>query len=207
MVQVSFADSYEFDALAYKQPHPSTLRFLENQFTNMSQTLSDAGRQFFSNAQSLFDSFTNSTAVRLAQAALRKAGSLFQRDEVRSIWDLGEIQNAPLTMQRFIMANPTVREMYHQQRCDGYSGTYVDQYPDDVGRDHYDYRRVTDGVLIDTPDDEEYEWKCTVYFDELVEGDRPLLLEQQVDIMTMWDRVEDFMKVGKDPTSVFGGEL
>lgn len=148
-VQVSYGDSNEFNALAFGQKHPGTLAFLENQVSNFSQTLTDAGRNFFSNARDVFDRFNGEAAMRLARAAVRKASSLFQRDEIRSIWDMGQMQQAPLTMQRWIMANPVVRQMFQDQRCDGYADTYVDMFPGTIGESHYDYRRAMNGLLVD----------------------------------------------------------
>jgi hypothetical protein len=55
---------------------------------------------------------------------------------------------------------------------------------------------------------EDYDWQCTQYFDELVEGDRELTLEEKVDILTTWDALQMYFNAGKDdPTSPFGGKL
>lgn len=208
MIQVDFGGVSDFDALMYGQKHQGTLNFLQNniqQLAQMSHTLTDAGRQFFAGAAQRFEELNSAEAMRLARAAVRRAGSVFQRDEIRSMWELPQIQNAPLTMQRWIMAEPTVRQMYQEQRCDGYSETYVDMHPGAIGADHYDYRRVTNGIIVD---DEEHGWKATIYLDELIEGDRDLTLDEKVDILTTWDIVSSLMKEGsEDPTSSWGGKL
>lgn len=205
MVQVSYGDSNDFNALAFGQKHPGTLAFLENQVSSFSQTLNDAGRSFFSNARDVFEQFNGETAMRLARAAVRKAGSLFQRDEIRSIWDLGQLQQAPLVMQRWIMANPVVRQTFQDQRCDGYADTYADMYPGALAENHYDYRRAMNGVLVD---DEENDWSCKIFLDELVEGDRELDLEEKTDIQSTWAAVEALMHAGgEDPTSPFANKL
>lgn len=210
MVQVVIGDTDDFNALVYgAQAHPGTLNYLENQFSGFSQTLTDAGKQFFSNARQMFEHFHGSEAVRIARAAIRKAGSLFQRDEIRSIWDLGQLQQAPLTMQRYIMANPVVRERFNQQTCDGYSETYKDWYPNTIGLDHYDYRRVMDGVVQELPeDDPDGDWVCREHIEDLVEGDRALTTEEKADIFSTWDAVEALMEMGgEDPTSPFANKL
>ena len=48
------------------------------------------------------------------------------------------------------MAQPDIRSLYHKGHCDGYSDTYVDMEPGLVGEQHYDYRRVMDGVVEET---------------------------------------------------------
>lgn len=199
MVQVVYGSSDDFDSLVYGQNHPSTMQYLQNQFQNISQTLTDAGRNFFSNASELYNQFNGADALRAARAATRKVSSIFQRDEIRCIWDLGGLQHAPLTMQRWIMAEPTIRELYQEQRCEGYSGTYTDMHPKTIGENHYDYRRVMHGLMTDT---EEADWKISFFLDELVEGDRVLSLDEQIDITTTWAFVKARAEAGdRDPTS------
>lgn len=202
----------EFDALVYGQQHPGTTAYLQehaNRFTSIasdfSQTLTDAAKAFFQRGQELYQQFNNSDAIRAAEAAVRKVRSFFQPEIIRPLWDLGDIQTASLTMQRWIMAEPTVRSMFHQQRLDGYADTYVDMHPGDVGEQHYDYRRVMNGLVVD---DEEHDWKATFYFDDLIEGDVELTLEQKVDITDTWGTLLSIIKKGEDdPTSQYGGKL
>ncbi|EKD22572.1 MAG: hypothetical protein ACD_84C00043G0006 [uncultured bacterium] len=205
-IAVSYGSDAEFNALCYgANKHPSTLQYLENQVSNVSRTLTDAGRSFFSNARQLYDQLNNSEAMRLARAALNKAGSLFQSDRIRDIWDLAEIQNAPLTMQRWIMAQVDVRAAFHEQRCDGYSDTYVDNSPEDIGETHYDYRRVMHGMVMEDPEGDD---KTTFYLDELHEGDRELALDEKISILNTWDVVAELMQYGEfDPTSVWNNKL
>jgi hypothetical protein len=214
MIQVSIGDPDEFNALVYGvQKHPGTVSYLENQLNRLStwsNTLTEAGKSFFSNAAQLIEQFNGSDAMRLARAALRKAGSLFQSNEIRSIWDLAELQHAPVIMQRYIMAEPTVRELFNQQRCDGYSETYVDMYPGTIGENHYDYRRVMTGMVqtVTVDDDPDVDWVCRTFIDDLVEGDRELLLEEKTDILNTWDMVASLIKEGgEDPTSPFANKL
>ena len=204
-IQISYGDPNEFNYLIYGEKDPGTLNYLENQFTKFSNVLSDAGHAFFSNAKSVYDSFNSSEALRLARAAVRKVGSLFRPDAIRSILELGDMQTAPLTMQRFIMAEPTVRQMYHEQRIDGYSDSYVDMDPGVTGENHYDYRRVMDGIVQTTDDGDEF---VTWYIDDLRDGDRTLDITEKVDIMNTWDIVKDLLLNGdRDPTSVWGNKL
>lgn len=204
-ISVSYAEPTEVNSLLYGQKHPNTLQYFERQLENVSQTLTDAGKSFMSNAHDLWNRYNGSEAMHLARAALRKAGSIFQQDSVRPLWELSDIQNAPLTMQRWIMAEPTVRKMFNEQRCDGYSSTYVDMHPGSIEGDHYDYRRVMNGLV--TIDDDGLA-KTTFYMDELLEGDRELFLDEKVAIRNTWEIVADLMKYGtRDVTSVWDNKL
>lgn len=206
MAQVVEGGSHMFDALAYGQTlHPGTQQFLQNQIERPTDTLTDAGRSFLSGVQSLYDRLSGSTAMRIARAAKRAVGSIWQSDEIRRLADIGEMQHAPLVMQRYILAQPYVRKLYQEQRIEGYSGSYRDPFPEDRGEDHYDYRRVMNGVVVE---DEDGGWQATTYFDELLPDDYDLSLEEQVDILDTWANVVAMIrKGGEDPTSRWNADL
>lgn len=194
-----------FNMMSYGEKHPSTLQYLRSQFENVGHALTEAGKQFFTGMQNVFEQANNSETMRKARLAMQKVANVFQPDMVYSFFDLQQIQAAQFVMQRWVMACPEVRTMYHQQRCDGYSETYVDRFPGQVGEDHYDYRRVMHGMV---QDDQEHDWKATFFLDEILEGDRELDFDEQVNILNTWQCVEAYLKRGRDdPTSQFGNML
>lgn len=189
----------------YGMPHPATLAFLDRQVHNMSDSLTAAGRQFMTKAEELYDRFSSSHAMRLMRAAARAATHFWESDTIRYLADIGAMQNAPPTMHRWIMAEPTIRNLYHENRCDGYSNTYVDAFPEDVGVDHYDYRRVMNGVVEETEDGG---WKATTWYEELLEGDQELSMEEKNDILDTWWAMKQMIKAGgEDPTSRYNADL
>lgn len=206
-IPVTFGAASDFNHLIFGQKAAGTLQYLERQMTNFSETLTEAGRSFFTAVPAIYEKFNGAEAMRLARNAMQKAGSVFQRDEVWRFDSIGQVQNAKFVMQRWVMAQPTVRQMYHEQRCSGYEDTYVDVQPGRIGEDHYDYRRVMDGVVRDDPT-EEGGWTATVYIDDIHEGDRELTHDEKTDILSVWDLVETLMKNGeRDPTSAMDNKL
>ena len=104
-----------------------------------------------------------------------------------------------------IMAEPTLRRMYHQQQVDGYSENYVDVQPGKVGEDHYDYRRVTNGVFMQ---DEDGEWSAKTYYEDLLEGSGEFDFLEQVDILRTWEQMRiQLAKRKDDPTSRWNSSL
>jgi len=202
---MGFGAADAFDALIYGESHPGTVAFLANQVNTVAQTLTDAGRAFIDKGRNLFEHFNSSAAMRFAREMVSSVKGAFETHHIRSLWELEELQSASLTMQRWVMANPTVRTMYHAQKCDGYSDTYIDMEPGLQGADHYDWRRVMDGQFVF---DAEGDWTCTQYLEDLKEGDRDLLHEEQVDILRTWDATDLLLALTKDdPTSAVGGTL
>lgn len=202
-----------FRALAFgDQRTPATMAFLQGQAAMlpemMSMAVSDTSRAFLQQAQTIYQESQSAEAMRLARLALEKAHGIRQLDVVRPIWELGQLQNAPQVMQRWIMAEPFVRQMYIEQRIDGYSGSYVDIRPGEVGADHYDYRRVMNGVMVVHDETAETDWTVTAYFDPVEPNDIELVPAQQHDIVSTWDVVRACIKHGvDDPTNQGGGKL
>lgn len=194
-----------FNALVYNEPHPNTVSFLESMVAQPTAALTSAGEAFMSRAREVYERFHGSDAVRLARAAARQVKSQWERNIIRPLTTIAETQQAPYKMQRYLMAEPTVRRAYHRQQCDGYSESYVDVAPGLVGHDHYEYRRVMDGIVQETDDGG---WYVDEYLDELEDGDKELLFEEQFDILRSWNTLASAMIAGKDdPTSPWNAEL
>jgi len=203
-LQIIYGGDDSFNAVVYGDQNPANLNYFQRQIESVSNTLTSVGQQFFADIDALREKYNGAEALRLMKAATRAAKSLFKPNKIQSIFDIGEMQHAPMVMQRWVMANPMVREVYHKQGCDGYSDTYKDMYPGMIGENHYDYRRVMDGVIREDGD----EWYAKFYMDELVEGDRELSHDDKVDILSTWDIAEMFIKAGKeDPTSAYNTTL
>ena len=133
----------------------------------------------------MYDTFNSSKAIELTKAALNQITGIFQADVIRYISDISHFQIATPIMQRYIMANPIVRHMYHDQRLDGYSDTYVDTDPGVIGEKHYDYRRVMSGIMTPIGDDLYY----TSYIEQLRDEADELTASDQFRILDTWANI------------------
>jgi len=207
-VQVLTGGARTFSALTYQNQHPDNQGYFMRKVQGFAENLTDAGKAFFSDAVELYDRYNGEEAIRLAKAAVRKVKSIWDRDDIRELVEMGKIQHAKPIMQRWIMAAPAVRHVWQAQRCEGYSDSYVDMHPGTVGETHYDYRRVMDGTMVTLVEDDDADWMITHYIDDLVEGDRDLDLEEKVDILNTWEALRIFMDAGgEDPTSPYATKL
>ena len=192
-----------FRAMAYSAPSPSLTGFFSQQLDQFSSQVIQGAHHYVDIARQTFDSFNSSEAMRLAKAVRRKVDSLWTKEGIYPMLEIGQLQHANLTMQRWIMAEPTIRKLYHQQRCEGYADTYVDMHPTDSGESHYDWSRVMDGMVVEQED----ELVSVQYFDEIQEGDE-LDIDDQVAILRTWDSVKNAIHENKeDPTSPFNASL
>lgn len=205
MVELEIGSTADFNAFAYSPPNQNTVQFIENRLSEkmmqLGNTITDFGRQFFQQSAAAFESFHGSEAIRTAAAALRKSKAYFQSNTIRPLENLDALQTAPEVMQRFLMANPYMRDLFHRQRIDGYSNSYIDMHPKEIGPGHYDYDLVVQGQYLP---DEENDFHMRYTFLDLAEGDVLLNHDQQVDILNAWELMEAMAKHRrKDGTSIY----
>ena len=193
-----------FDALLYPEQNPVNDYYIQNQLNNFSQTLTNTGRQFIEGAKAVYEQLNSAESMRIAKAALRAARGLFTPDTIMYLDTVESMQTAKSVMQRWIMAQPDIRELYLEQRCAGYPDTYHNVFGNVNYDDHYDYRRVMDSIVVEDDDG----WYVRYYPDDIIEGDRELTFIEKVEILSTWDIVKMFVEAGKsDPTDPYGGSL
>ncbi len=205
-MNIIYGGNEAFDAIAFGQQNPNNQSFLSSFYS--SPIVSAAGSffgNFYDNARQRFEQFNSAEAMMIAKAALNQVRGFFQPNVIRTLRDITDFQVAGTTMQRWVMANPTVREMYHQQRCDGYSDTYVDAEPGKIGENHRDWRAVMTGMVQETDDG----WKTVQYVDEPIDGvETNLDFTDKVSILRSWLNADVYMAAAaKDPTSPWNTDL
>lgn len=198
-----------FKLMAFGLPTQQAINYVENQYDRLRTVLGNAADSFLTSSYATFQKYCGDDAIRLAKAALRKAEHLFQYDGIQPLTTLAQMQQASKTMQRWIMACPEVRKLYHEQRIDGYSETYQDLQPGFIGEGHTDYEKVINGICRELPENHESgaEWVSTTYF-HTDEEELPLNVGEQVEILTVWDAIRTMFKPGReDPTDPFCSKM
>lgn len=209
MVMIVQGDTNMFNAMVYgAERHPNTMQYLQSQVQQFSGALTEFGQAFFTGAQQLHDTFNSSEAMRAARAAVRRFDSLFMPDRIQTIEKLGHLQNAPVAMQRWIMAQEDMRQLYLGQRCDGYSDTYQNVWGNDWKVDHYDWRLIHQGVMMEVKTDDFDGHVMHHWLADVAEGDRPLVFGEQSDILNTHDVVKAYVELGlDDPSDKRGNKL
>ncbi len=200
---MSFAPSasQEMSALIYGAHHPGTLDFLERQYDDIDSYVTSAGRDFMQQSRRDQQFFQSSVYLNFARSVNNKYANTKARNTVKLFSSMDEFQKADEHMQRWIMANPSTRERWQKQRCEGYIDTYIDHFPGVVGEAHYDYRRATDGLMEFSEDGQDVVF--TEYGDTLLDDDSAIPdFSDQVKIKHTWIVLELLNALGeRDPTS------
>ena len=199
-----------FNAVIFPEAAPETQQWIYDQFNRDTGMLTDMGRQFMQRASEVYKQLNDPSLTKMARRVVRGMKGLMSPNTIVDIRTIEDCQKAKPIMQRYLMANPSLRKLYHNQLCDGYSDSYTDQEPGKVGDEHYDYRRVMQGVVVFDTDAEgntDPNWVAKSYAEDLEPGDRELDTDEQFAVLVAWDVLELAIALKKDPTDVFNGDL
>lgn len=204
-MRIVYGGQTAFNALAFGGKPPELRSFFEERLQSIGAGLNNYSEKFKTRTTELFNHLHSDRAVQIAKAALNQVRGFFKPDVIVNLTTIEDIQVAQSNMRRMVMANPVVRELYHRQRCDGYSDSYVDADPGKIGWDHYDYCRVMDGIAEVT----DVSWKYTSVAHDQRPGDHELDFHDQFSVVAYtWPTLENIMAhAAKDPTSEWNNDL
>lgn len=214
MAQVIEGGPSAMNALIYGDTHPSVMYYVQDAYERVSSRVNDVGRAMLESANKLYQTTVNSSAYRLARAALRKMDDGSLLDKIMPLLTVSRLQNAPDKMVPWVMCEPTVKRKWLDGRCEGYGDDYVDMSEGKVGVQDSLWRAVYSGMVMCDDDvqveDEdiaaEVNWGSVTYWDDSVE-ELNLSTDQQDDIIATHDVVRLAMTGVDDPTSRWNAAL
>lgn len=181
--------------------------YLQQQINQLGGTLNNFGERIYNSLANSWNFVTDGLTRVGLRTELEQQGLNVVDNYFVECNNWIALQEANLTMQRWIMANPQVRELYLGQDICGYSDEYVDLDPGKMGEDHYDYRRVMNGIIRDEPNGD---YTITHYYEDLHIGDRELEFYEQEPILHTWSAIDymlgvcdfDFTAKTEEPTKI-----
>lgn len=176
------------------------LEFLRERVDQAQRSASGFVRKYLDVAKDSLARFDFGRLKDRVESMRDRFGRRWDEDRVLSIVDLSGAQNAKPTMRRYIMAMPRVRQLWYQDRLDGYSGLYEDDCPGAIGRDHDTYREVMNGSYVEG---EEGEDTFVTYLGVVDDhGDSNLTHLQREAVRRTWNEISAMLdRGGQDPTS------
>lgn len=212
MAEVIYGGNAAVQALIYGDVHPGTQHFFESQRGHGLAGLTQSARRFAEEAVERFGFMASERTQRLIRDVRRTANWIWHGDYVRQLRTVDELQMAAPTMIRYIMAEPTVRSMYHAQQLAGYDEHYKDLQPHATGEQVYEYRQVMEGIVVvdEDADGNPTGWHADSWMDDVLPDaeHEPLAFDEQLDIITTWAHTLRVIRERReDPTSTYGASL
>lgn len=197
-----------FNATMYAEPTQQDISFFQQNVNTFCDTLGMAGQNFFGGLRDRMETVDFSKLKEYTHAAARRISSFWESDNIRPLRDLPDLQFPPNMMIRWQMANPHVRELYHNGGCEGYSDSYIDLQPKVRGNDHHDYQMVMHGMEQYDEDGNLFFVSYTETFEEPENSVDYLRTSERVDIIESWALTSSYLgKMKDDPTSQYSGML
>ncbi|WP_396190469.1 hypothetical protein [Flavobacterium sp.] len=163
--------------------------YLANQMSEMPQVFNAFTSKVY-NAMMASYNYVNDTMIKHNLiGTLRQKGVEVIDNYIVPLTDIEQLKTANPTMQRWVMAQPELRQLYLNQNVDGYSDQYRNVFGNEVGEADYNYRRVMDGVL----QDDGKESFIRRYHEELYPGDRELDHAEKVMILQTHDYISQIL--------------
>lgn len=176
------------DYVLYGNKNNILTSYLHNQIQQLPSSFNEFSNRIYNNLTQAYNFVNDRLLQYQIYNSLKSSNMVIVNNSLVEILSFTELQNANLTMQRWVMAHPEVRQMYVNNNVDGYSDTYKNVHGSSVESNHYDYRRVMTDVLRDS--DGEYSWSFTHYDDVLEIGDRELEHFEKVQIINTWQGID-----------------
>lgn len=209
MVMIRQGGHVGFDAVTNIPPAPSTLNYIQSGMDRFKNYLTDTSRNLLEVAYDKIAMFDYGKLQQLVQATGRYVDTIWLPNEIQQLYNIGQLQHAPQVMVRWLMAEPSIRTLYHRGEAEGYGDRYNDLEPNRVGEKHRDYRIVMDGMVVQ---DEVGEYYSTQYhpetdFEYTPDEDQLSFIDQS-NIMKSWQLMKHYVDVRKeDPSSGFNAQL
>lgn len=206
MARLVYGDDLMFNAMSFGRASPEVSNFIHEQWNSVKSLPQFATSTIMQGVQQLTESIASSDIYQQAEAAINYIASLWGRDVIQYLPDLPKVQNAPVAMVPYLMAQPAVRNLYNKGACEGYGDDYIDHSPGATLGDLEEYRRVMNGVVQFDDDDN---WSATTFYsvDDRFENVGELSHLQSLNIRDAWEIMAEAVHDGRDPTSRMDNDL
>lgn len=206
---IIYVDDYRDDNITdalFGRPLQATQDYITRTVHNYTQAVGAVSSTLASEIQNRFNEIRSSKTIHSIDILRNKLNSAWLTDTIRKLSTLSAIQNAAPIMQRWIMACPPLRERFNHGNISAYDKSYIDIHPGGVAETHYDYRRVTDSVYMET---EKGKFTCTQYYENLDKPEDLLTIINKYSIIATWDVINKSIESEDniDPTSIWNGTL
>lgn len=131
----------------FGRPMASTQKYITDRVQQFQQRASEFSTDFLDTVNTHYQGAMSTLKNMQIEGIRGRLNQAWQLDTIRPLTTLDEIRSAPPSMQRWVMAHPVLRECHQEYGIVGYGPDYEDPHPTGIGKTHYDYRRVMDGVI------------------------------------------------------------
>lgn len=178
------------DLILYGDKSNIVSNYLSRQLQNLQPAYNEFSARIHNAMQTSYD-YVNDRLLHYGLInQLNQSGVQVIDNYYSDLLTFNQLREANVTMQRWIMSHPEVRQLYLDGNLKGYPDTYINVSGETIGDSDYSYRRVMDGVLQDT----ENGYRINHYLEDLHIGDKELEHFEKVRILNTYDAIDYILK-------------
>lgn len=196
VADVIYGGDESLNALIYKPLDRGTSEYLQRHLDTTLGSIKNLSSRFTSAVRGLYDRFHGEDVLLRAKLALMSAGKHLNQDVIYPV-RYHTYRDINLMMQRYVMSNEEVSNLYKRNKCYGFKDTYIDPEPSVHGKERVDYQRVMDGVL---QFEEESGEGYFCYYTNSMDEEEELSALDKISVLDTWDVVARLIAEGADPT-------
>lgn len=183
----------------------ATTSWLADRSMALRESIGSTAMSWLNTAKSFVQVIDTSSAIQALRNITVKQDNMWNTNNIYQCKTTEELQTVNPVQQRYIMAEPRLRDMFLNNSVEGYGDSYTNYQGNAIGLKQFDYRRVTDGIMMEQKDET---FEVNVFHEEIPEGDVELTLHQKVDVLRNWNLVNVALDANElDPTSPVGNML
>ena len=184
-------------ALLYKPPPQSLSDYLYNNMEHVINTASNLSSSFVESVKNMYNTVHSEAAKSFNNFIKYTAGEHLGDNVIYTI-SKPDIPNANPIMQRYIMAEPRIHDLYRRDLLYGYGSSYTPLESKVDNEDSVLYSNAMDGVV---QFDEEGNGYVLHYSDSNHDIIPEVSKYEKLSILETWDNVRSLLADGIDPTT------
>lgn len=183
----------------------TTTSWLAERSMALRETLSSTAASWLNTAKSFVQVIDTSSAIQALRNITAKKDQSWNTNGIFACNSIEQLQTSNPVQQRYLMAHTGLRTLFLNNEAEGFHGSYENYHGDSIGVAHYDYRRVTDGIMMEAPEET---FEVNTFYEEMTDGDVELTLHQKVDMIRNWNLIDRCLDEHEmDPSSPAGNML
>jgi len=171
--------------------------YLKDNVNTFYNTITTSGGMFANKIKSIYGDMTDNTSILKAKSILSNSNTFIKNDLIQ-YRNEDTIFNSGMLNRRYIMAEPTINNMYYHNRVDGWQDMFINNESNSEPELRDDYRNVMDGIGVFTDEG----MTVTSYSSE---NENELTLDEQYTVLGLWDTAMGLIDEGIDPTNEIKG--
>ncbi|QAX96047.1 hypothetical protein [Vibrio phage vB_VmeM-Yong XC32] len=204
-MQTIYADTDVAMQSLFGRPSQALQNKIRENVHNFVQSTQGYAASIAERVQQRYQEFTTGEFARRINQVRGMVNQHFKQEaDICRLETMEDLQHCPEGMRHYVMAHPALNKLYREGRIDGYDGAYVNPSPTLAFGRSFEYRTITNGILMEEYDEDDNEILVSRTTVEAAEMDYAPTFNDKIAVAHTYNTVTHFLKDSLlDPTSQY----